>query len=155
MTRIPARALAFAALLGALAAVQTATAQDRVDQLLPPATARPEAATAPNDGEADIQAPDAAQNPEEIRVTRALNAEITARNELAANQEQAEQAAFEVERARHEAEAAEALSRRLAWEQNVRSAEEAQRRWEADRARWEADVHACEGGDRTRCAPPR
>lgn len=153
MTRIPGRALAFAALIGTLAAVEAVTAQDRVDQLLPPATAKPVAAGVPDVDDAEMQVPVTAQDPEERRLTQALNAEITARNERAENQERAERAAFEAERARHETQAAEALSRRLAWEESARAADEAQRRWEADRARWEADVQACAAGDRTRCAP--
>ncbi len=154
MTRIPGRALVLGILLNAFAVAQIAVAQDRVDQLLTPAAAKPVATAVPNDGEADVQATDAEQDPEELRVTQALNAEITARNDLAANQERADQAAFEAGRARHEAEVAEALRRRLAWEEATRVAEEARRRWEADRARWEADVRACEAGDRSRCAPP-
>lgn len=136
-----------------LATAAPAAAQDSVDRLLQAPTATPLAAGAPvNDGEADIQATDDQQDPEELRVTRALNAEITARNELAAAQERSDQATFEAERARHEAEAAEFLRQRLVWEEGVRQADEAQRRWEADRARWEADTHACQAGDRSRCA---
>ncbi|MEQ7153954.1 cell wall hydrolase [Brevundimonas aurifodinae] len=153
MTRIASPALALVGLLFATAA--PVAAQDSVDRLLRTPTATPPAAEAPvNDGEADIQATDDQQDPEELRVTRALNAEITARNELAAAQERAEQAAFEAERARHEAEAAEILRQRLAWEESVRAADEARRRWDADRARWEADTRACQDGDRSRCARP-
>lgn len=153
MTRILEPALAAVATF--LLTAMPAAAQDSVDRLLQSPPESPPAAEAPvNDGEADIQAPDAQQDPEELRMTQALNAEVTARNELAAAQERADQAAFEAERAKHEAEAAEALRQRLAWEESVRQADEARRRWEADRARWEADVRACQAGDRTRCAAP-
>lgn len=128
-------------------------AQDRVDQLLAPTTVKPEPELAP--GEAERQAPDSQQDPAEVRTTQALNAEITARNDLAANQEEADQAAFQAERARWEEQQALNNQARLDWEASVRAADEARRRWEADRARWEADVRACEAGDRSRCAPPR
>jgi hypothetical protein len=126
-----------------------APSQDRVDQLLSPSPKTPEPAPA------DRQAPDAAQDPAELRTTQALNAEITARNELAENQERADRAAFEAERARWEEQQALNNRARLDWEASVRASDEARRRWEADRARWEADVRACQAGDRSRCAPPR
>lgn len=153
MTRSLEPALALAAVF--LMTAAPSVAQDSVDRLLQTPPAKPPTAEAPaNNGEADIQAPDDQQDPEELRVTQALNAEVTARNDLAAAQERADQTAFEAERAKHEAEAAESLRLRLAWEESVRQADEAQRRWEADRARWEADVRACQAGDRTRCAQP-
>lgn len=153
MTRPDRRMFAFPLVSLALVTAGPVLAQDSVDRLLKPV---PEAVETPvNDGEADVQATDEEQDPEELRVTRALNAEVTARNALAADQERADQAAFEAERAEHEARAEEALRQRLAWEESVRQSDEAQRRWEADRALWEADVRACEAGDRSRCAPPR
>ena len=153
MTRPDSRMLAFALVSLVLVTAGPVLAQDSVDRLLKPVL---EAVEAPvNDGEADVQATDEEQDPEEQRVTRALNAEITARNELAASQERADQAAFEAERAEHQVRAEEALRQRLAWEESVRQADEAQRRWQADRARWEADLRACDAGDRSRCALPR
>lgn len=137
-----------AAVMGMTLAVGTgAHTQDRVDQLFP--TAKP----AP--GEADRQASDAEQDPAEVRTTQALNAEITARNDLAENQERADQAVFEAERARWEQQQALNNQARLDWEASVRASDEARRRWEADRARWEADVRACEAGDSSRCATPK
>jgi hypothetical protein len=133
---------------------QQARASDQVEALLNrPATpaATPQAV---NDGEAHHRADDAEQDPAELRMTRALNDEIVQRNQLAENQERADQAAFQAERARYELGVAEATQARLAYEEALRQAEAAQRRWEADRARWEADVRACEAGDRTRCAAP-
>lgn len=150
MARVPSLGSGMAIM--AMIIASPLSAQDRVDQLLPPAAdARPD----PAPGEADRQAPDSEQDPAEVRTTRALNAEITARNDLAASQEEADQAAFQAERARWEAQQALNNQARLDWEASVRAANEARRRWEADRARWEADVRACEAGDRSRCAPPR
>jgi hypothetical protein len=137
-----------AAVMGLTLAVGTrAHTQDRVDQLFP--------AEKPAAGEADRHASDAEQDPAEVRTTQALNAEITARNDLAESQERADQAAFEAERARWEQQQALNNQARLDWEASVRASEEARQRWEADRARWEADVRACEAGDRSRCAPPK
>ncbi len=147
MFRVPA--LTFALVM--IASAPAAADQDRVDQLLTQATVKPEPAPAP--GEADRQAPDSEQDPAEVRTTQALNAEITARNDLAANQEEADQAAFQAERARWEEQQALNNQARLDWEASVRATEEARRRWEADRARWEADARACRAGDRRRCAP--
>ncbi|MDP3403995.1 MAG: cell wall hydrolase [Brevundimonas sp.] len=128
-----------------------ATPPDPVAALLPPAPAPAKPAPAVNDGEAWHRAPDEQQDPEELRVTRALNDEILQRNLLAENQERADRAAFEAERARHEAEVTRARQAQLAYEAALREAEAAQRRWAADRAQWEADIRACEAGDRTRC----
>lgn len=152
-----AAALTFALAAGA-AQAQKAPAQtrpaDRADQLLPQAqtTATP---TPVNDGEAYHRADDAEQTPEELRMTRALNDEIASRNALAENQERADQATFEAERAKYEQTVTAATQAQLAYEEDVRRSEAAQRQWEADRARWEADVRACQAGDRMRCAPPR
>lgn len=127
-----------------------ARSQDRVDQLLAGGGTKPGAELVV----ADRAASNVGQDPVELRTTQALNAEVTARNDLAEDQERADQAEFQAERARWEARQALNLQARLDWEASVRAAEEARRRWEADRARWEADVRACEGGDRSRCAAP-
>lgn len=134
---------------------------DRADQLLSQAqpTTNPAAV---NDGEAYHRADDAAQDPAEVRTTQALNDEIASRNELAANQERADQATFDAERAKYEATVTASTQAQLAYEEDVRRSSAAQSdwqaeqaRWQAERARWEADVEACRRGDRTRCAPPR
>jgi hypothetical protein len=124
-------------------------AQDRVEQLLAAGKPKPELAA----GAADGQATNTEQDPAELRATQALNAEITARNDLAQSQERADQAAFAAERARWEERQALNAQARLDWEASMRANDEARRRWEADRARWEADVRACQAGDRSRCAP--
>lgn len=150
-------AFAFALAAGAAQAqkppAQTRPA-DQADRLLTQAV--PTQAPPPvNDGEAYHRADDAEQTPEELRMTRALNDEIASRNQLAENQERADREAFEAERARYEETVTAATRARLAYEEDVRRSEAAQRQWEADRARWEADVRACQAGDRSRCAPPR
>lgn len=123
---------------------------DRADALL---TAAPPAARI-NDGEAYHRADDAQQDPEELRITQALNDEIVSRNQLAENQERAD-------RARHEEAVGAATQAQLAYEEDLRRSQAAQRdweagqaRWQAERARWEADVRACNAGDRTRCSTP-
>lgn len=134
---------------------------DRADQLLSQAV--PTQAPAPvNDGEAYHRADDAQQDPAELRTTQALNDEIASRNQLAENQERADQAAFEADRAKYEQTVAAATQAQLAYEEDLRRSNAAQSdwqaqqaRWQEDRARWEADVRACNAGDRTRCAAPR
>lgn len=142
-------ALASAAALAQQAPAASRPA-DQADQLLSTA-----GAPAVEDGEAPHRADGSGPTPEELRITRALNDEIASRNQLAENQERADQARFEAERARYEETVTAATQARLAYEEDVRRAEAAQRQWEADRARWQADVRACESGDRSRCAPPR
>lgn len=140
--------------------IQTQSA-DRADQLLSEAV--PTRAPAPvNDGEAYHRADDSRQTAEDLRTTQALNDEIASRNQLAENQERADQAAFEAERAKYEQTVAQSTQAQLAYEEDLRRSNAAQgdwqaeqARWQAERARWEADVRACNAGDRTRCAAPR
>lgn len=105
-----------------------------------------------NDGEAYHRAADSEQDPAEVRTTQALNEEITSRNQLVQNQEDAD-------RAKYEETMAASNQARLAYEEDVRRSQAAQSdweaeqaRWQAERARWEADVRACEAGDRSRCS---
>lgn len=149
---------ALLALAGAgvsVAAAQDRPPADQADQLLNSVAVVPAPAAKPvpvvNDGEAYHRAEDSRQDPEELRTTQALNDEITSRNQLAENQERADQAAFEAERARYEEAVARSTEAQLVYEQQARQSEAARRQWEADRARWEADVRACEAGNRARC----
>ena len=169
MSRTQTLAVCAATLAFALAAggaqAQKSTPQtrsaDQADQLL--SQAETSAAPPPvNDGEAYHRADDAQQDPTELRTTQALNDEIASRNQLAENQERADQATFEAERSKYEATVTASTQAQLAYEEDVRRSQAAQSdwqaeqsRWQADRARWEADVQACQRGDRTRCAPPR
>ena len=154
--RTLATALALALAAGTAQAqkppVQTRPA-DQADQLL--SQAEPTRPTSVNDGESYHRADDSELDPVEVRTTRALNDEIASRNQLAENQERADQAAFEAERARYEATVTASTQARLAYEEDLRRSEAAQVEWQAERARWEADVRACQAGDRSRCAPPR
>jgi hypothetical protein len=92
-------------------------------------------------GEAYHRAPDIEQNPEEVRRTQALNAEIAAQNELAASEEAANQAAYEAEQARYADSMAAAEAERL--------------NYEADMDAWRAQASACERGNRAACGPVR
>ena len=157
-----AAALTFALAAGA-AEAQKPTPQtrsaDQADQLLN--QAQPNTPAPVNDGEAYHRADDAEQNPAEVRTTQALNDEIASRNQLAENQERADQATFEAERAKYEDTVTASTQAQLAYEEAMRRSAAAQTewqaeqaRWQAERARWEADVRACNAGDRTRCATP-
>lgn len=125
------------------------------------ATAQDKTQTPPNDnveallrarGEAYHRAPDAAQDPAEVKVTSALNAEITAQNDLAQSQEDADRRAFEAAQAQYQADVAQAEIERARFEADVRASEEARLAYEAGLADWRATVAACEAGDRVRCA---
>ncbi|MGH7026583.1 cell wall hydrolase [Brevundimonas sp.] len=103
-------------------------------------------------GERYHRAPDSAQDPDELRRTQALNAEIVAQNDLAENQDRANAAAYAKAQAQYQAEleAAEADHRQRR-ESDLRAAAEAQALYERQMADWRATVAACERGDRARC----
>ncbi len=121
----------------------------------PTAAAPVETAPALAPGEAYHRADDAQQTPEELRITRALNDEITARNTLIENQEQADRRAYEAARAQYDreraAEAEVAQSDKEQYDRAARAAEEAQRRYELALRDWQATVAACQRGDTARC----
>lgn len=104
-------------------------------------------------GEANRQAPDSAQTPEEQRTTSALNAEILDQNDLAEMEERARLADYAKAQAEYQAE----LERVAA--ENARIAREAElheARYKAEmeaHARARADWEACTAGDRSRCRP--
>lgn len=106
-------------------------------------------------GEAYSRSPDSEQDPEEQRVTRALNAEIAAQNDLAESQENADFAAWREAVARRDREIAarelEAAEARHRHNEQLRESDAALRRYEAALADWRATVAACERGDRARC----
>jgi acyl-homoserine lactone acylase PvdQ len=124
-------------------AAQTVPAADPVGDLL---RAR---------GERYHRAPDSAQDPDELRRTQALNAEITAQNDLAENEDRANAAAFAKAQAQYQAELEQAdASARAAQERHeadLRTAAEAQTAYDRQMADWRATVAACERGDRARC----
>lgn len=106
-------------------------------------------------GERYHRAPDSAQDPDELRQTQALNAEIVAQNDLAENEDRANQAAQAEAQRRWQAEVeqTEALARadRERHEADLRAADEAQARYERDMADWRATAAACQRGDTARC----
>ena len=158
-TALGAAVLVLALIAGSAAAQKPGAATppgDSADRLLSQSVA-PSTASPPvvNDGEAYHRADDAQQDPVELRTTQALNDETVSRSQLADNQDRADQAAYEAERAKYEETVAQATQERLAYEEGVRQSEAAQRQWQEARDRWEADVRACEAGDRSRCAAPR
>ncbi len=147
--------LTLTALAVALAA-PVALAQTSDKAAKPPVSAQ----TAPADPVADLlrrqgeryhRAPDSAQNPDELRQTQALNAEIVAQNDLAENEDRANAAAYAREQARYQAELEAAEAERLRHEADLRAAAEAQALYQRQMADWQATVAACGRGDRVRC----
>lgn len=106
-------------------------------------------------GERYRRAPDSAQDPDELRRTQALNAEIVAQNDLAENEDRANQTAQAEAQRRWQAELdqteADARAARERHEADLRAAGEAQARYDREMADWRATVAACERGDRARC----
>lgn len=102
-------------------------------------------------GETYHRAPDTQQTEEELRTTRALNAEIVAQNALAAKQEEAQRLDHDAAVLRHRIEA-----ERLETERQIAAdaARAAQEQYDRDYAAWEARADACRGGQRAACAPP-
>ncbi len=97
---------------------------------------------------------DRASEPEtdETRITRALNAEVTAQYELSQNQTQADREAEYRRRAemadQYSAANAETEARNA---EALRQAADLQAQYELAMADWRATVRACEVGDRARC----
>ncbi|WP_303713544.1 cell wall hydrolase [Brevundimonas naejangsanensis] len=106
-------------------------------------------------GERYHRAPDSKQDPDELRRTQALNAEIVAQNDLAENEDRANQTAQAEAQRRWQAELdqteADARAARERHEADLRVAGEARARYDREMADWRATVAACERGDRARC----
>ena len=104
-------------------------------------------------GEANRQAPDSVQTPEEQRTTSALNAEILDQNDLAEMEERARLADYAKAQANYQAE----LERVAAENERIaRETAEHEARYKAEmeaHARARADWEACNAGDRSRCRP--
>lgn len=148
--------VAMAAVLCAGAVAAQTPPRDAVADLLPaqaaPAAAEPSIDATVADGGTYGRAPDAEQDPEEVRITRALNAEVTAQNALADNQESGDREAADAARREVEAQAAVQASARIeSSEAGLRAAAEAQRRHDLVIADWRATVRACERGNKARC----
>lgn len=96
------------------------------------------------------------QDPDEVRTTQALNAEIVAQNDLAARQEQADQNAYAAVQAQADAEVQSTASAdRARYEADQAAYLEAQARYEAAMADWRATAAACQRGDTRRCRAGR
>ena len=104
-------------------------------------------------GEANRQAPDSVQTPEEQRTTSALNAEILDQNDLAEMEERSRLSDYARAQAEYQAE----LERVAAENERIaREAAEHQARYQTEmaaHARARADWEACTAGDRSRCRP--
>ncbi|MFZ4166411.1 cell wall hydrolase [Brevundimonas sp. NPDC058933] len=106
-------------------------------------------------GERYHRAPDSAQDPDELRRTQALNAEITAQNDLAENEDRANAAAQTEAQRRYQSALEAADADRQRYEADLRTAAEAKAVHDRQMADWQATVAACERGDRARCKAGR
>ena len=104
----------------------------------PPVTVDPVSDLLRQRGETYRRAGDERQDPEEVRTTSALNAEIAAQNALADNADAAANADYDAVQRRYQDEAAAAEAARLRYEDESRAAEAARVRYEQDLAAWEA-----------------
>ncbi|WP_292052321.1 MULTISPECIES: cell wall hydrolase [unclassified Brevundimonas] len=137
-------ALAGAAALAMMAPVVSAQT--------PPAQSDPVADAMRARGEAYRRGSDEVQDPEEMRTTSALNAEILEQNDLAELQDRANQRAHAKAQAEYQEELdlMEMETRRI--EQEAAAREAAYKAELAAYERAQADWRACVGGDKTRCA---
>jgi uncharacterized protein YdiU (UPF0061 family) len=95
-------------------------------------------------GEAYHRAGDNRQTEEELRATRALNDEITARNALADKVDADARLDYDAALARHE----------IAVRQGEEHARAAQDQYDRDYASWREQVRLCQSGVRTACGAP-
>ena len=158
MTQTAHRAVLLAACLSALMTAPTSAQTPKPSkpvQAIQTAPADPVGDLLRSQGERYHRAPDSSQDPDELRRTQALNAEITAQNDLAENEDRANAAAHAKAQARYQAELetaeAEARATRERHEADLRTAAEAQAAYDRQMADWRATVAACERGDRARC----
>ncbi len=146
--------LALSALAAPAGAQSTAPHADQ-SQTQTQTQARDHVAEMLTKGERYHRAPDSKQDPDELRRTQALNAEIVAQNDLAENEDRANQTAQAEAQRRWQAELdqteADARVARERHEADLRAAGEAQARYDREMADWRATVAACERGDRARC----
>jgi len=152
----PIRPLAALMLTTTLAVSLTVGSAYAQSQTRPqPAPKDPVAEMLLSKGERYHRAPDSAQDPDELRQTQALNAEIVAQNDLAENEDRANQSAQAEAQRRWQAEVdqteAQARADRERHEADLRAADEAQARYERDMADWRATAAACQRGDTARC----
>jgi len=147
-----------ALLIAALSVLLAAPAQSRSPlpaQTAPAAASDPVADLLRSQGERYHRAPDSAQDPDELRRTQALNAEITAQNDLAENEDRANAAAQTEAQRRYQSALEAADADRQRYEADLRTAAEAKAVHDRQMADWQATVAACERGDRARCKAGR
>ena len=147
----PHRTVLLAAALSAFLAAPSLAQTPTPPKPAQAASSDPVADLLRSQGEGYHRAPDSAQDPDELRRTQALNAEITAQNDLAENEDRANIAAQAQVQARYQAELEAAEADRARHESNLRTAAEAQTLYDLQMADWRATVAACERGDRARC----
>jgi len=147
-----------ALLIASLSVLLAAPAQSRSPlpaQAAPAAVSDPVADLLRSQGERYHRAPDSAQDPDELRRTQALNAEITAQNDLAENEDRANAAAQTEAQRRYQSALEAADADRQRYEADLRTAAEAKAVHDRQMADWQATVAACERGDRARCKAGR
>lgn len=150
-TARPHRAILLAAALSAFLTAPTLAQTPAPPQTPQAASSDPVADLLRSQGERYHRAPDEAQDPDELRRTQALNAEITAQNDLAENEDRANADVQAQAQARYQAELEAAEADRMRYEADVRTAAEAKALYERQMADWRATAAACERGDRARC----
>ncbi|MNQ40929.1 hypothetical protein D3C85_545910 [compost metagenome] len=147
----PALTTLVVALIAPAALAQTPGKPDRPPVSVQSAPVDPVADLLRRQGERYHRAPDSAQNPDELRQTQALNAEITAQNDLAESEDRVNAAAHAKAQSQYQSELEAAEAERLRYESDLRAAAEAKALYERQMADWQATVAACERGDRARC----
>jgi hypothetical protein len=150
-TARPHRAIFLAAALSVFLAAPSLAQTPTPSQTVQTLPSDPVADLLRSQGERYRRAPDSTQDPDELRRTQALNAEITAQNDLAENEDRASAAANAQALARYQAELEAAEADRARYEADLRTAAEAQAAYERQMADWRATVAACERGERARC----
>ena len=99
-------------------------------------------------GEAYHRADDSRQTEEELRTTRALNAEIAAQNALADKADAAAQLDYEAALARHQIEVRQTEEQARAAAEATRAAQD---QYDRDYAAWREQVRLCQSGFREAC----
>ena len=102
-------------------------------------------------GEAYHRAGDNRQTEEELRATRALNDEITARNALADKADADARLDYDAALARHEIAVRQGEEQARAAAEATRAAQD---QYDRDYASWREQVRLCQSGVRTACGAP-
>ena len=102
-------------------------------------------------GETYHRADDSKQTEEELRATRALNAEIVARNEQADKDDAAARLDYETALARHQVEVRQNEEQARAAAEATRAAQD---QYDREFAAWREQVRLCQSGVRAACGTP-